>query len=105
MTRALSTITTAALVLGVTVAFGGFTTDAEAKVTQKWEFTNKDVCYKKKLIPATVEINTKGKLKHAAGRKWIEKGGKVIDKHSDAVYFTTKTVIEEQHVTLVRTSC
>lgn len=96
----------ATAVFGLAAAFTTVApTSSEAKVTQKWELSNKDICYKKKTVPATVEYNTQGKLKHAASRVWVEKNGKVVDKHVDAVYFTTKRVLEEQHTTLVKTKC
>ena len=86
-----------------------FTGEAEAKKTLKWEYTNSDKCYKSVRVPATVEYNTKGKLKSAASRSWVgnpQNVGSIIrDKHNDAVYFQTRTVIEEQHITLVPVSC
>jgi len=98
-------VTATALSLSLAAPMVAFSSSANAKITQKWEHTSSDVCYTKKRVPATVQYNTKGKLKHAATRKWIEKGNKVIDKGVDAVYFTTRTVIEEQHTTLVKTKC
>lgn len=103
-----------AAALAIAVATGGMavtlsTAPAEAKVTQKWEYTNKDKCFKSVRVPATVEYNTKGKLKHAASRVWTgnpQKAGSIVrDKYNDAVYFQTRKVIEDQHVTLVPTKC
>jgi len=104
--------TVTALAIALTAGSAGVLSlagDAEAKKTTKWEYINKDKCYIAKKVPATVEYNTKGKLKHKASRVWVgnaqKHGAKVIDKHNDAVYFTTRTVIEDQHVTLVATKC
>ncbi|MEM6616582.1 MAG: hypothetical protein AAGA88_10550 [Pseudomonadota bacterium] len=97
------------LVLGLALSPAIVSTDAEAKVTRVWEHTNKDKCYRVKKVPATVEYDTRGKLKHPAKRVWVgdssKHGSKVIDRHVDAVYFQTRRVIEEQHTTLVPTSC
>lgn len=98
-----------ALAVGFLTSPAIISSDAEAKTTQAWEYQKKDKCYRVKKVPATVEYNTKGKLKHPAKRVWVgdssRNGSKVIDKHVDAVYFQTKRVIEEQHTTLVPTGC
>lgn len=107
----ISTASAAAIVLSIaaTGAVVSTVTSAEAKVITKWEYQNRDKCYKAKRVPATVQYNTKGKLKKAASRVWVgnpqKHGSKVVDKYNDAVYFQTRTVIEEQHVTLVPVKC
>lgn len=91
------------------VATASLSTTAEAKTITKWEHINRDKCYKAKKIPATVKYTTNGKLKKAAGRVWVgnahKKGGLVIDQYQDAVYFQTREVIEDQHISLVPTAC
>jgi len=100
--------------VAIAVAAGGTgvaltTGEVEAKTITKWEYINRDKCYKAKRVPATVQYNTKGKLKKAASRVWVgnaqKHGAKVVDKYNDAVYFQTRTVIEDQHITLVPTKC
>ena len=101
----------AALIVTISAAGGMMvmTSPAEAKIETKWEYTNKDKCYKVKKVPATVEYNTKGKLIREASRSWSgnmhKHGSKVVKKYNDPVYKTTRRVIEEQHMTLVPTSC
>lgn len=82
---------------------------AEAKTYTKHEYQNKDRCYRVKKVPATVEYNTRGILVRESSRSWTgnfhKHGSKVVDKHHDPVYIQTKRVLEEQHTTLVPTSC
>lgn len=94
----------------IAVSSLGFTaTVATAKTYTKKEWQNRDVCYRVKKVPATVEYDTRGKLLREASRSWegnmYKKGAKVVKKHHDPVYITTSRIVEDQHYTLVPTGC
>ncbi|MCB1439377.1 MAG: hypothetical protein KDJ63_06335 [Nitratireductor sp.] len=87
----------------------GVVGSASAKTYTKSEYINRDKCYIAKRIPATVQYNTRGVKLRDASRSWVgnaqRHGAKIIDKYHDPVYMQTRTVVEDQHVTLVPSKC
>jgi hypothetical protein len=99
-------------VLAAAIAVGslGFSASiASAKTYTAHEYQNRDVCYRVKKVPATVEYNTRGTKLRDASRSWsgnlYKDGGKVVDRYNDEVYIQTRRVIEDQHYTLVPSKC
>ena len=86
-----------------------FVPDVEARTYTKSKWFNKDKCYVVKKVPALVEYDTMGELVRDESRTWIgnmrKHGSKVRDAHQAAVYKATSKVLEDQHYTLISTSC
>ncbi len=66
-------------------------------------------CYQVEYVPATVLVNTKGKLVEGPKKVWEgdvrEHGAIVVKRKVPAVYKSTRRVIEEDHYTLHKVSC
>lgn len=82
---------------------------ASAKTYTKREHVNRDKCYRVKKVPALVEYNTRGIKVRGSSRSWSGNMGRhgsvVRDKYHPEVYIQTRRVLEDEHTTLVPTSC
>lgn len=82
---------------------------ANAETYTTREHINRDKCYRVKKVPALVEYNTRGIKVRDSSRSWKgnfgKNGGIVRDKYNPEVYIQTRRVLEDEHTTLVPTSC
>lgn len=100
----------AAVLAAATVATAvGFSSDAEARTFTADRYVNRDKCYKVEKIPQLIEYDTKGIFVRGASRSWsgnMRRGGSIVtNKYNDPVYIRTVRVLEDQHYTLIPTSC
>lgn len=95
--------------LAVTVPILSSVDSASAKTYTTREHVNRDKCYRVKKVPALVEYNTRGIKVRDSSRSWTgnfgKNGGIVRDKYHPDVYIQTRRVLEDEHTTLVPTSC
>lgn len=82
---------------------------ASAETYTAREHINRDKCYRVKKVPALVEYDTRGIKVRDSSRSWKgnfgKHGGLVRDKYNPNVYIQTRRVLEDEHTTLVPTSC
>ncbi len=82
---------------------------ASAETYTTREHINRDKCYRVKKVPALVEYNTRGIKVRGSSRSWKgnfgRNGAVVRDKYHPEVYIQTRRVLENEHTTLVPTSC
>lgn len=90
--------TIAVAVLGVTAASAETYTVREAQ-------SRYVACYERVYVPATIEVNTRGELVRAESEEWQTSGAHWNRVRNPSVYIQTRTVIEDDHYTLVRKSC
>lgn len=62
-------------------------------------------CYDKVYVPATVQINTRGRLVSPERFSWEQGELQWQRVRHPAVYIQTRKVIEQDHYTLVRAAC
>ncbi len=62
-------------------------------------------CYNKVYVPATVEVNTRGRLVRGEGRGWEIGGDRWDYVRSPAVYIEHRHVVSPDHYTLVERPC
>ncbi len=99
----------AALAVTTLTTAVGFSFDAEARTFTGDRYVNRDKCYKVEKIPQLVEYDTKGVFVRGASRSWtgnMRRGGSIVtSRYNDPVYIRTTRVLEDQHYTLIPTSC
>ncbi len=62
-------------------------------------------CYDKVYVPATVEVNTRGKLVRAESRGWETSPDRWDYVRSPAVYIQSRRTVSPDHYTLVARPC
>lgn len=98
---------TIGIAVALTLGFAA-TTSAFAATYTIETFPGRDKCFTVKHIPATVQVNTKGTLVQGETNSVVGSytpGGTVIFRQNPAVYIETRKVLEQDHISLVPTSC
>ena len=82
--------------------------DAMARETKREVFPDRDQCWVVQYVPRLEAVNTKGVLVTPEKRVWSGQfvAGKTVRyAKTPAVYYQTTRVLEEEHYTLVPTTC
>lgn len=88
-------------ILALVIGLAGAAQQAEAKVYyEQRSYSNTVACYTKTYVPATVAINTRGRLARSTKNYWVETPSTYSRIREPAVFFTTTRVVEPDHYTL-----
>jgi len=98
---------TIGIAAAITLGFAATTSVFAASYTIE-TYPSRDKCFAVKHIPATVQVNTMGTLVQGESNAVVGSyapGGTVIFRKNPAVYIETRKVLEQDHISLVPTSC
>ena len=88
-------------ILAVVVGMAGLAQQAEAKTYIEYRSVSSTVAtYCKTYVPATVAVNTRGRLARGPKAYWVESPTTFTRVREPAVFFTTTRLVEPDHYTL-----
>jgi hypothetical protein len=92
------------------LVFAGFALAASSPAQAEVRYVKRSVspyvaCYDRVYVPATVKVNTRGRLVRRSSTSWVTSDTRWDLMRAPAVYIQTSRTVEADHYTLVARGC